>query len=456
MPTPATAPSAMPMAWGGRAQRPQATAKFIGVAEARALNAAASAPGAAHVRRRQAAGAEEALVTFPFLEDDEAAAITVHADTLRDDPARLRSVLAEYGVAIVSGLLTEAECEAAESNWREDLLEVVDRDAATPEHEEVIRAIEGGDGIKAWPGACNEHIGYAWRGFSTHRGLPHGRFAWSCRLHPRVRAAFAAIYGVGPDELCVGLDNVMWQGFDSPSASGNTEWLHCDQNHNTGLTWPIYQGIMYVRPSTDNHVSTTVVWPRSHTDAYERIMADPRAVQQKAQLVKLSTLTSPDGKALHAAAVAGARRMRVDAGSLLLWDSRTTHQGWCGGPRLAQPVCWEPRSRRDEAALRRKLWMCATGVGSSHSSTEGRVHQMAPRKPGRALPGSSPGEHPLRLPLRPTVVPFGVRPDQTRAWRSMQRRLWGSGKDCETRRNADNANPETIRPLLREEVLSAL
>ena len=34
---------------------------------------------------------------------------------------------------------------------------------------------------------------------------------------------------------------------------------------------------------------------------------------------------------------------------LLLWDSRTVHQGWRGGPRLAQPICWEPRERRSQA-----------------------------------------------------------------------------------------------------------
>jgi len=271
-----------------------------------------------------------------------------------------------------------------------------------------------------------------------------------------VRAAFAAIHDEAPSDLCVGLDNVMWQGFDSPAADGNTEWLHCDQNHNTGLRWPIVQGILYVRPSVDEGASTTVIWPGSHTDAYQRIMADPQAVKQDGQLVKLSTLKSADGKRLHAEAVAGARRVRVKAGSLLLWDSRTTHQGWCGGPRLAQPVCWEPRSRRDEAALRRKLWMCATGVGSSHSSTEGRVHAMAPRQPGRALAGSVVGERPLLLPLRPTVVPFGIRPDRIAAWRAMERDLWGSSKDRQTRRKADSLNTDAVVPMMRDDVLKAL
>ena len=238
--------------------------------------------------------------------------------------------------------------------------------------------------------------------FASSRGTPHSSFAWGCRTHPAVRRVFAALHGT--DELCVGLDNVFWQAADAAAATANKEWLHCDQNHATGLTWPIVQGVLYVWPSDRPRASTTVVWPGSHkTEIYGRVMADPRAAQlgenSWGQLIKLNTLQEGDGKDLHAAAIAGSRRVPAPPGSMLLWDSRTIHQGWTGGPRLAQPVCWEPRERRDQQALRRKIWMCATGCGSSHSSTEGRVHAMAPKNPGEKLPGST-GAEPLRLPLR--------------------------------------------------------
>jgi hypothetical protein len=65
--------------------------------------------GGAAAARGGGGRAPEALVTFPFLEADEAAAVTIDAHTLRGDPGRLRSVLAKHGVAIVSDLLTEAE-----------------------------------------------------------------------------------------------------------------------------------------------------------------------------------------------------------------------------------------------------------------------------------------------------------------------------------------------------------
>ena len=61
-----------------------------------------------------------------------------------------------------------------------------------------------------------------------------------------------------------------------------------------------------------------------------------------------------------------AKRVPVPAGALLIWDSRLVHQGWRGGPRLAQPICWEPRARRSEEALERKARLTALGLPSTH------------------------------------------------------------------------------------------
>lgn len=183
-----------------------------------------------------------------------------------------------------------------------------------------------------------------------------------------------------------------------------------DQNHRTGLTWPCAQGVLYVWPSEGNDTSTTVVWPRSHREVYERIMQDAEAVARGrsigGQSVKLRELQDASlREELLREAVLGSRRVPCPKGSLLLWDSRTIHQGWRGGPRLAQPICWEPRERRPEAAARRKRWMCCSGVASSHSASEGRVHGMAKEAPRPSV------EDGLPL-LRASLVPWGVRPDQ--------------------------------------------
>jgi len=154
---------------------------------------------------------------------------------------------------------------------------------------------------------------------------------------------------------------------------------------------------------------------------------------------------------LTAAAVTGSRRVPCPAGSLLLWDSRTIHQGWAGGPRLAMPVCWEPRVRRerDRDALRRKIFMCAAGVPSSHSSCEGRVHGMAPRW----CPEQSRGG--LSAPImRSQLVPYSVASHKVKAWEAAQEVLWAGSGD--PRQNADIADIDALSCLLKAEILNSL
>merc|ERR1719356_604913 len=100
-------------------------------------------------------------------------------------------------------------------------------------------------------------------------------------------------------------------------------------------------------------------------------MADPniqrRIAEGKPHFSLISSLAPGDARdRLIRGWEAGARRMPVPAGGLLLWTSRTTHQGWRGGPRLAQPVCMEPRARRSNEALERKLRLAALGLPSTH------------------------------------------------------------------------------------------
>lgn len=378
----------------------------------------------------------------------------------------LRNVLAEHGIAIVTNVLSPTECLEAEERWRNDLVDLVDQHelANAPHCQKVFRQLtrqNAADAIKAWPEGCDEAIGMAKRGFAGLRGLPHGEFAWQCRLHPVVRDAFAAAHNVSVDDLSVGCDSVFWSNPNCAKADSNNEWLHCDQNHNTGLTWPIFQGLLYIWPSGKPRASTTVVWPGSHkAEVYGRMMADPYAVEKGTssggQLIKTNMLQSDDGRALHTEAVLGARRVPMPPGSLLLWDSRTIHQGWSGGPRLAVPVCWEPRDRRSEQALRRKFWMAATGTFSTHSSTEGRVHSLAAKAPESKIAASQESEF-LRLPLKAGLVPFSVDPTMVEQWRDALPKLWaGSRHDRSSRLIADKADVDLITPLLRQEVAQVL
>jgi hypothetical protein len=413
-------------------------------------------------------------VAFPQMTKEEVASLTVAYSDLTADAGSqqlLRDVLDKHGVAIVSGVADDAQCRHLEACWRQDLVSLVDRDAVAVGGIPARKALRqlsseskatGPSSIQGWASECSGAIGLPNRGFGVSRGVPHGEFAWQCRLLPSVKRVFATAFEVDPSKLSVGLDNVMWSPPEAPASKTNVEWLHVDQNHNTGLTWPCFQGILYVWSSESSRASTTVVWPGSHReDIYDKvIMPDPFALKKgqktSGQLVKLRCLESDAGRELHKKSVASARRVPVPRGSLLLWDSRTTHQGWKGGPRLAQPVCWEPTERRPHDALVRKLWMCATGSPSSHSSTEGRVHALAPKAPCSPFAGCVRPDGQYVLPLKSSLVPFGVKRGAEDKWMSMQKTLWSDRGDRWASHAGEKSNVDEMRSVLRDEVVDAL
>jgi hypothetical protein len=384
---------------------------------------------------------------FPVMSQKELASIMLPVST----PANtIRAVLAEQGVCLLTGVLSEAECMHFEKLWQDDLGSILQTKRAGDDEQKVMVKCFHQNGIRAWPEEWSSALGK--KGSVSQRGLPHGAFAWNARLHPGVRQIFADLFETSPAELAVGLDCIFWSSASSAAAETNPEWLHADQNHRTGVTWPCFQGVLYIWSSEDERASTTVVWPGSHKDVYTQIMHDKTALKKGkhtgGQSVRLSQLSNPVlREQLTGEGVAASRRVPCPAGSLLLWDSRTIHQGWCGGPRLAQPVCWEPRQRRDQDqnALRRKVFMCAAGVPSSHSSAEARVHGMAPR--------SRPCE--LWAPaICSQIVPYCIAANGSKRWESAQSSLWGNGGD--PRRNADEADIQALAALLKPEVLAAL
>lgn len=400
-------------------------------------------------RRRQL---EETHVFFPIMSSDELTPICVPASA---PAARLRDVFARFGCCLVVDLLDAKECAILEGLWQADLLRLVDdKQAITPSVSDNLARVQH-DGCRTWPESWQKLLGK--KGCASQYGMPHGSFAWAARLHPKVRHIFASLFDVHSDELAVGLDVVFWNASDTTEVTSNKQWLHVDQNHRSGLTHLCAQGVLYVWPSTDLRASTTAVWPGSHLATYDRLMQDNHAVQKgrrelNSQSVRINHLHDPyEREELARQAIASTRRVPCPAGSLLLWDSRTIHQGWSGGPRLAQPVCWEPKWRRDEAAYRRKLYMCAAGVPSSHSSSEGRVHGMAQHGPPKHAKGST-----NMPPLRPTMPHFVVS-GQEAAWHAIQHDLWANdGDPAQSSTKVTDAQCAAIESMLHPVVIAAL
>ena len=300
-----------------------------------------------------------------LLEPEAAAAASVPFAALSSEAGqlRLKAVLDSLGFAIVTGVLDAAEVCTAERLFADDLRSIVDPVRST--NVEALSALMQ-DPLHAWP-MDKLHLGEK---FCSNWGLPQGRAAWFVRSHPKTTAVFQSIFGDVP--LCTGTDNVFFSNTAVTQGhsvgSKNRLWPHSDQNSGIKPSGqvPCFQGVMYIWPATDD-TSATVVWPRSNELVYPGLMARG---QFKRHFCRLPTLQAADF-------ARNARRVPVPPGAMLLWDSKTIHQGWSGGPRLAIPVCCEPQSRRDHNVVVIKTNTVLAGAPSTHWASIGEVHPIA-------------------------------------------------------------------------------
>jgi hypothetical protein len=352
-----------------------------------------------------------------------------------------------HGFAVVEDVLSTAEVAEATRLFGQDLLACVDGGVAmdprmsppavAQAYEALCRLSTSPEAAAAvaaqWPADPDFH--------PNDRGLAQGSAAWYVRGHRGVRAAFAAALGAEPDELCAGMDMVFYYPRGTPGAARTALWPHVD--HNACLDpqqHAAYQGVVSLWDSCDDGAATTVVWPGSHEGVFAALSrhAAPAVPHHHVTLDALHCRLPADGDDSEAAAAARARRagwyrerfldegrrVPLRAGSLLLWDSRTVHQGWSPGERLAIPVCLEPRARRPPQALRRKMRLAATGLPSTHWASLGEQHpNVDEARLFRAAPATLrdgrctrlPASAPLRSAALQPVAAGGPTADAVRA-----------------------------------------
>jgi hypothetical protein len=330
-----------------------------------------------------------------------------------------------------------------EALFRADLAELLPEATASPPP------------LAAWPHPSPE---LGTNGFAVDRGLAQGRLAWAARLHPRVRAVYAELHGCAPEALCTSTDVVFYTPQSAtPTEVSNRLWPHVDQNvHSEQMAdVPVFQGALYVWPSSAPGASTTVVWSDSKDVPYAQLMADANIAATGRMGAHYSQVSAMRDKAssssLLAGFIAGARRVRVPAGGLLLWSSRTMHQGHSGGARLAVPVCWEPAERRSAAARLRKGRLVASGLPSTHWASLAYQHELADTAP-RAAPCGGPGGAPLRAQINCAAVRAGRVGDAAAA----RERIFSDAENMFLSVDEDTVFCESLFDLFTPEVAHSL
>lgn len=338
-------------------------------------------------------------IQFPFLTTEEQEAITIPYDNFEG----MHSILEEYGYCIVENVLDPDTLTSCVEAFGRDLLNMCDEEVVDPELSPVNTELHSKNGVEersgtrvespsalhhmlttaplrkvveCWPPVKGGHADT----YLTRRGMSHGEAAWQIRTHPHVREVFSHL--VPAEELCVGTDLMFFSPQNQPSASTVFHWGHVDindYNHNIGSEYAPYQSFVALwEVPADDTTSATVIWPGSHKDESRVLIDSVGQTLPTTQHIPLYILENQEDQALAAQGARmqrryfeGARRIPLPAGAMLVWSSRTIHQGWWGGRRLGALVCWEPTCRRPLQVLGRKARYAALGVPTTHQGSLG-------------------------------------------------------------------------------------
>jgi len=197
--------------------------------------------------------------------------------------------------------------------------------------------------------------------------------AWHVRGAPKVREAFAKIWGT--NELLVSMDCVIaWRPWwlQDEWVKPQTENMHLDQNPFTKPGLETVQGMVPLYPVTDD-VGGLAVVPFSHTkDAQEKIRTSYPHFKDRGDWCTFPRDSD---------CTRGSVLVRAEPGDLILWDSRVVHGGKVGPgrktktedetlARLSCTVCMTARSRASEKVLKLRKVAFSKGQAMNHTPHE--------------------------------------------------------------------------------------
>lgn len=345
----------------------------------------------------------------PFMENELKKNVTIQFNEYKE---KLMPIMTEYGFVVVEGILDKSEQDEGEKLIYDDLLNIIDKTQTydTRLNKPIQDVI---DGKKHWP--INSIPGIVSKGFITTRGIPQGKFAWKMRTNEKVRDLFKLLHN--SDDLVVGTDVVFFNTENKKTQSTNM-WPHADQNIDVKSgSENSYQGILYVWDGSDDGTSNTVVWPKSANKEYYVLQKNVASYTSNEHGLYIDGIADDKvRKELTNGWLKNARRVQVPAGGIIIFNSKTIHQGFPNGWRLAQPISWEPRTARNKDALLKKLQAVHMGIATNHWASLGIHHGASFIKPRK--PEYSTNHHrcvfPLK-PLLPTILTHQLSNPKTRS-----------------------------------------
>lgn len=192
-------------------------------------------------------------------------------------------------------------------------------------------------------------------------GIGHSQAQWFIRNVPNVKRCFAQVWD-GDDDLLVSFDGVtIWRPWTHKAqwkTNAGNSWLHIDQHPIGRPGKHCVQGLVNLLP-TSPETGGNVIVPGSHR-LFEHI---PDQYTERLDRIHPSIdhfrFPNDDPNLAENQPI----MCHMEAGDLLLWDSRTIH---CSAPSLATPsksnellraaslVCMMPRAKSNPAVIEKR------------------------------------------------------------------------------------------------------
>lgn len=235
--------------------------------------------------------------------------------------------LDEKGYTIVKQVLNEYEVLEAQSMFRS-------WQSTIPNHDFVVKHV-------------NSH------GIYKFHEVGHQRHAWYIRTKPAVQDAFKKVWKT--DELVVSFDGACYMPRDLQYE--DKCWMHCDQGP-TKVGRQCVQGLVSL---TSNKQRTIVMYEGTHQVHEEYCMSRDLISKQTSDWVPIDKYAREEIAELDIKRV-----LSVDAGDMVLWDSRTFHENQTGPvyedpddvnaeERIVQYVCFLPKDGEGNTEVMRTL-----------------------------------------------------------------------------------------------------
>lgn len=305
----------------------------------------------------------------------------------------LDSMLEDKGVATLENVLSEDECvRIRDEMWRE--LEFVTRDNFQVNDR------------NTWK--------FFYRLFPLHSmllqhwGLGQAQPVWDVRMHPKVGDAFSRLWGCPATDLLVSMDGISIHLPPEVTHRGwylGNSWLHTDQSFLREGRQCV-QALVNLYPVEEGD-ATFLCYEGSH-----RYHAEFGRAFEKTGKEDWYKLSSEAERQFFASKGCEEAAVKAPVGSMILWDSRTMHQGMeplrCRTRpkfRMAFYVCMMPRAGVSQAVLTKRRNAFAASRITNHWATRPLLFPKMPRTYGQPVPELNE----IHFPERTTQSPYGLR-----------------------------------------------